>query len=239
MKKKIIIYLITLSFILGFPFFIFADDAVDLKYDNSWESRRYLIEGVYYLINNEDIDIAEKMFRKAILSNSFSNLSKSSEVQDQSKRVVAEAFYFLGKIYYKRSSLDAVKSASSIENIAWAKKYLEKAEEYGIVYDQLRPTLLHEINQKYPDIKPHTVKASQDKTKVIIETENLGSYKIDTIKVDKYTDTMEEKFQTNKEFDMAGGSRYKIKPDTDGKHSSIFGALAIMSAGLLIWLIRD
>jgi len=76
-------------------------------------SRYYLIEGVYYLMNEGDRDKAEGFFRKAILSSSFDSLSVEGNTHWQAASGTApalsdaaEAFYFLGKIYYEKAILD-------------------------------------------------------------------------------------------------------------------------------------
>ena len=209
-----------------------------------WESQRYLIEGVYYLINEGDLDTAENMFRKAILSVPFGSLSRIGDDQDTGKQIAAEAFYFLGEIHYKRAMLHTGKEdrdllSPGIENIAWAKKYLGIAEEYGIVYDRLHPPLLDKISREYPKILAKVVETNRDKSKVIIETNHTGSYKVDAIKVDQYSDVTKSTLLTGKEFDLECGARYKVKPDIQGSYNSIYRALAIFGIGLLIWVTRS
>ena len=199
----------------------------------SWESRLYLIEGVHYLVNEADSDMAEELFRKAIFSSSFSSLSEETEDQDRHRWVVAEAFYFLGKISYEKS----ISGGNIAENIAWAKKYLEKAEEYGIVYDRLHPPLLDEINRKYPGIEVPISEPNRENAKTIIEFDH-GSYQIDAFRVDKYADVIKSKFESDHTIDLECGARYKIKPDVQGKHKSIYGALSVFGIGVIIWITR-
>jgi len=222
----------------------YAGTVRDTVRGEDWESRYYLIEGVHYLLNEGDRDMAEELFRKAIFSSSFSSLSK--EAEDEKVREgfnpVAEAFYFLGKIHYEKAILDigaraTEKQESSLENIAWAKKYLRKAEEYGIVYDQLHPPLLGEINRGYPEIKAPIPEPGREEAKVIIEV-NGGSYQINVVRVDQQADVTEAKFLTNKEFDLECGARYKMRPDVQGGYRSIYRALAVLGTGLVIWLAR-
>jgi len=213
----------------------------------SWESQRYLIDGVHYLINEGDRDMAKSLFQKAILSSSFSSLSGELEDQSQNRWVAAEAFYFLGKICYEKAILDTGKEkqessiqypASSIENIAWAKKYLEKADEYGMVYDRMHPPLLDKINREYPGVDPPIMEANRDKAKITIKTDH-GSYQIDAVRVDQHADVTENTFLTNREFDVECGARYKVKPDIQGGRRSIYRALAVLGISLAIWRVRS
>jgi hypothetical protein len=166
---------------------------------------------------------------------------------------VAEAFYFLGKIHYERAMLDIGYStldtgreeqkssiqypASSIENIAWAKKYLRKAEEYGIVYDRLHPDLLDEINRKYPKVDTPISRSSHDKTRIMIQIEN-GLYQLDAVKIDEHMDITQSEFLTNEEFSLECGARYKVEPDIQGGRRAIYRALTILGVGLAIWFTR-
>jgi len=211
----------------------------------AWESRYYLIEGVHYLLNEGDRDMAEELFRKAIFSSPFSSLSEESGTQDQSRRVVAEAFYFLGKLHYEKAEIAKnSREEPYVQNIAWARKYLKKAEEYGIVYDRLHPPLLGEVDRKYPEIEVPIPESRRDEVatrhavSVLIEIGD-GSYKIDAVEVDRYADVTERKFLTDKEFDLECGARYKMKPDVQGRHRSMYRALTVLGVGLVIWLIRS
>ena len=208
---------------------------------SSWESRRYLIEGVYYLVNEQDLDIAEGLFRKAILSSPFSSLSKETESQDYDRQVVAEAFYFLGKIQYERaiSGTGEEKQESRIEDIAWAKRYLKKAKEYGIVHDRLHPPLLEQINREYPEVKMPRLETNPNKAEITIETEYGESYKVNAVKVDQYTDVTDNRFSTNREFYLECGARYKVEPDIQGGYKSIHRALTVLGIALVIWFTRD
>jgi hypothetical protein len=223
------------------------------------ESRYYLMEGVYYLLNEGDRDTAEEFFRKVIFSSPFSSLSREGDPDKPavegsegvpalpSRWIVAEAFYFLGKIHYEEAVLDAGSRipdsgiqdpASDIENIAWAKKYLKKAEEYGIVYDRLHPPLLDEIDRKYPGIETPIPRASRDKANVIIEIDH-EKYQIDAVKIDESADFTESKFSTKREIELECGARYKMKPDVQGGHKVIYRTLTVFGIGLVIWLTRS
>jgi hypothetical protein len=227
-----------LSFLCLIPY-AFADEASGFT-ASSWESRRYLMEGVYYLINEGDRDVAEGLFRKAIISSPFSSLSMEAEDQGNDRQVVAEAFYFLGRIHYEKALLGTGKEnhEKSIENITWAKSYLEKAEEYGIVHDRLHPPLIDQINRKYPEISMPNLETNPDKVRVAIEIEHGESYKVDAVKVDQYTSVTDNRFLTNKEFDMECGARYKVKPDVQGSYKSINRTLAVLGIALVIWFTR-
>jgi hypothetical protein len=203
----------------------------------SWESQKYLIEGVHYLMNEDDLDTAEQLFHKAILSSSFDSLSIDDDLNGTADTsdswVVAESLYFLGKIHYLRanSQID-VKS-----NIIWAKKYLMKAEEYGIIYDKLHNPLLDEIKRKYPDVNIPVTDAIGYRAKVTIESDN-GSYNINAVKIDKRGYVTELDFQTDKESVIEGGARYKLKPDIRGKRRAILGSVSAVGVILAIWLLR-
>jgi hypothetical protein len=227
-----------LSFLCLIPY-AFADEASGFT-ASSWESRRYLMEGVYYLINEGDRDVAEGLFRKAIISSPFSSLSMEAEDQGNDRQVVAEAFYFLGRIHYEKALLGTGKEnhEKSIENITWAKSYLEKPEEYGIVHDRLHPPLIDQINRKYPEISMPNLETNPDKVRVAIEIEHGESYKVDAVKVDQYTSVTDNRFLTNKEFDMECGARYKVKPDVQGSYKSINRTLAVLGIALVIWFTR-
>jgi hypothetical protein len=203
----------------------------------SWESQRYLMEGVHYLINEGDRDTAREFFRKAILSSSFRSLSGKDGADEMprpiDKWVASEAFYFLGKIHYE----EAVSQGAVPQNIAWAKRYLEKANEYGIVHDRLHPPLLEELNRRYPGVGAPPSEAKLDRAKIIIEVDR-GSYEIDTVKVDHNADVTESSFQTNREFDLECGARYKIKPNVQRRNKSMYGALTAIGIGLVVWLMR-
>jgi hypothetical protein len=240
MSRKLRIEVIALLSFLWLISYTFADEASGVT-ASSWESRRYLIEGVYYLINEGDLDVAEGLFRKAILSSPFSSLSMEVGDQGYDRQVVAEAFYFLGRIHYERAILGTGKEnhEKSIENIASAKSYLGRAEKYGIVHDRLHPPLLDQINRKYPEISMPNLEANPDKAIVAIETEHGGSYKVNAVKVDQYTDVTDNRFLTNREFYLECGARYKVEPDIQGGYKSIHRALTVLGIALVVWLTRD
>ena len=237
MHKNWLYVLLMLALSLCFTQFVYADGRTETTRP-SWESQRYLIEGVHYLVNEGDRDTAEKFFRKAISSSSFSSLfgkdSADETPEPASRWVASEAFYFLGKIHYER----AVSQGAVPQNIAWAKRYLEKADEYGVIYDRFHPPLLDEINRKYTGVGAPTSETTPDKARVIIEIGH-GVYDIDAVKVDKNADITESKFQTNREFDLECGSIYKVKPNIQRRNKSIYGALTAVGIGIAVWLMRD
>ena len=83
---------------------------------------KHLIEGVYYLIVENDLNQAEQEFQ-AILASDKNH---------------PEAYYFLGRICYERV-LDSSVPKSMLRE---AEKYLSMAHSLGIVYDTLHPNLL-------------------------------------------------------------------------------------------------
>jgi len=226
-----------LSLILLITPLVYAGDVMETNRP-SWESQRYLIKGVHYLINEGDRDTAEGFFRNAIFSSSFSGLSGKDGADEtpgiMNRWVASEAFYFLGRIHYER----VISQGVNPQNIAWAKRYLEKAEEYGVVHDRLHPPLLDEINRKYPGVDAPLLETSSDKAKIIIEI-NHGAYEIDAIKVDQNADVTGSEFQTNTEFDLECGAIYKVKPNVQRKNRTMYSALTAVGIGLAIWLIRN
>lgn len=232
-------YVLIISLSLwSIPFAYTNERAGDIR--PSWESQRYLMEGVHYLVNEGDRDMAEKFFRKAISSSSFSSLFGKDSADETpelaSKWVVAEAFYFLGKIHYER----AVSQGAVPQNIAWAKWYLEKANEYGVIHDRLHPPLLDEANQKYPGVDAQDAplsETSSDKTKIIVEIGH-GVYEMDAVRVGPNADVTESRFRTNEEFDLDCGARYKVKPNIWRSNRSMYGALTAVGISLVIWLTR-
>lgn len=146
---------------------------------------------------------------------------------------MAEALYFLGKIHYEK----ALSHEDVEKNVGLARRYLKKAEEYGIAYDRLHPTLLDEIHRRYPGVGMLVPGTEDDGTKITIEVDG-GAYRVDTVKVDQHADVTEDRFMTNEEFALEGGARYKVEPDVQGGYRSIYRALAFLGISLLIWLTR-
>jgi hypothetical protein len=206
---------------------------VEKASDISWQSRWYLMEGVYYLINEEDGNRAEELFRKAILSSSFDSLSKKPNDSSRGRRVVAEAFYFLGKIHYER----AISGKDVSHNVAWAKKYLLNAEEQGIYYDRLHPPLLEEMERRYPGIDIPASESENGAATVVVETDDV-SYKVNSVKVDRRSEVTEREFPANENIQVESGARYKMKPDIQSGYKSVYGVLSILGVGLAIWLVR-
>lgn len=200
-------------------------------------SQGYLISGIYYFVNEGNMDKAEELFRKAIFSSSFAALSNMEntdcKISPLNRRVAAEAFYFLGRIYYKRAN----DQQDTIQNIAWAKKYFQQADEYGIVYDKLHPPIMDEINRKYPGIGMPTAKPSREKSEVVIEVNN-DLYRIDAVKVDQRAGITKDNFLTNERFELEGGARYKLKPNIKGQNNIVNQALVILGVSLVLWFAR-
>ena len=208
LRKKI--FLLSLLFGLYFTHLVCGSD---------WDSQNYLTDGVYYLVSQGDLNMAEERFRKIIFSSSFDTLSGKTENPGSDREIVAEAFYFLGKICYER----AISKENVSQNIAQAKSHLKKAEEYRIVYDKLHPSLLVEINQNYPEITASTPQPTGDKAKVTIEIGD-GLYQIKSVKIDPKINVTESRLLTKKESELECGARYKMKPDTQGATKSIHKA---------------
>jgi tetratricopeptide (TPR) repeat protein len=195
-------------------------------------SQNYLAKGVYYLINLGDLDKAEEQFQKAILSSSPDSFSAIPDNPNDGQ-TTAEAFYFLGKIYYDRAG----KSGDITQNIGKAKFYLAKANEYGIMSFRINPPLLDEVNRKYPNIPAAVQEISQSKTEVVIETQD-EFYKLNTIRIDHNLDITKDKFSTNKELKLYNNSRYKILTDYKDSYKSVYGALVIFGIVAMILFTR-
>ena len=231
----------TLSFLLWFmsSFAAYGEPNTTSSETEVAENRSHLIEGVYYLMNQGDQNMAKEFFQKAIFSSPFVDLSMNRGVVTVSepgdRRIVAEALYFLGKIHYEK--VLSHKGEDMEKNIGLAKMYLNKAEEYGIAYDRLHPTLLDEIHRRYPGVGMVVPDTEGDGTKVTIEVDH-GSYRVDTVKVDQHADVTEDRFMTNEEFALEGGARYKVEPDVQGGYRSIYRTLAFLGISLLVWLTR-
>lgn len=208
---------------------------------NYWESQRYLMNGVYYILVEENQNIAEEFFRKAIISFPFNDLAENQRAKWY---ILAEAYYFLGKVYYEKAiegiipGFDEELSPSGIENMGWAIKYLEKAEEYGIIHDKIHPQLLEVIREKYGHIEEPTALDMGEQSKATIEIRG-NSYKLNTIMVSKNLDVKKLKLPTNKEVDLSGGSSYKINLDLEKKRKIIYETLVAFGFILTFWIIRS
>jgi len=198
---------------------------------DNWGSHDYLMAGVYYLVSQEDRDLAEVQFRRAIFSSSFGALAGGSESQD--RQVVAEAFYFLGRIYYERASI----GGNIPQNIGRAKSYLNKAREYGIVHDRLHPPLLEEINRRYPEVAVLDWEKSAKVAKAVFEI-GRGSYRINAVRIGNEGDVAGSKFLTDEMLDLECGARYKMEPDVRGRYGSMYRALVVLGICLAVWLVR-
>lgn len=199
-------------------------------------SRFYLMEGVYYLINEKNSEMAEEFFRKTIASCSFDTLSDKSE--DYDRKIAGEAFYFLGKIHYERAASAFGDDVSN--NIAWSKKYLREAEGYGINYDKLHPPLLDDINKKYPGIKlgRDAQPTKNYKTKAIFEVGN-NSYRIDTVKIDRNSDIKKVELSTKNVFSLEEGARYKMKIGVQEGQWTAYKTLVAVGITLVFLIARS
>ena len=111
------------------------------------ESQKFMIRGVYYLINQNDLNAAENEFRQAIALDQHNG----------------EAYYFLGSIYYERAGNLSVGKAKAL---------LLRAQELGLTYDKLHPELLSRLEQEYPKVAPiYEAELFPKKANIIIETE--------------------------------------------------------------------
>ena len=166
---------------IGFIFILFwISNFLPLLYAaelSADESQKYLIRGVYYLINQNDLNSAESEFRQAI-------------ALDQNNW---EAYYFLGSIYYKQAtSTGYISISQSQQSIGKAKAFLLRA--LGLrrgktpstpIYDKLHPDLLSRLKQEYPKVAPiYEEELFPKKAKIVIETE-APTFEIRASKISK------------------------------------------------------
>ena len=212
------------------------------------ESQKYLIRGVYYLINQNDLNSAESEFRQAI-------------ALDQHNW---EAYYFLGSIYYERATTEfgirnsefgmiiPNSEAQSRQFIGKAKAFLLRA--FGLrrrktpstpTYDKLHPDLLSRLKQEYPKVAPiYEEELFPKKAKIIIETE-APTFEIRASKISKQDATVNESitpsllgtFLPGEEIQLEGDASYQLE-FLPQKPKSI-KLILLVGIGLTIsWLIR-
>lgn len=213
-------FLFTFLWISGFLFLLSADEMTLQSDLLRQESQKFIIRGVYYLINQNNPDAAENEFRRAIV------LDKNNE----------EAYYFLGRIYYERAISEDISATQSQRFIGKAKALFLRAKELGMTYDKLHPDLLSRLKQEYLKVEPiYEEKLFPKKSKIIIETES-PTFEIQVSKISKQNDAvMVRTFQPEEEIPLEGDSSYQLEftPKKPGiKH------LILLGIGLTIWLIR-
>ena len=196
-----------------------------------WQNYDYLVSGVYHLIIQEDPSVAEQEFKRAILASPI-ELLKDAKIQSYNRYVIADSFYFLGKIYYDKSV-----SGNNIQDIGKAKGYLGEAEKYGTNYGILRPNLLKELNRKYPNVKANIPELNFGDANIIFEIGN-ESFQIDAVEISKEINIVNDKFTTNENVKLRGGATYKIEPNIDKSYINTYRALTMVGIGLVIWLAR-
>lgn len=253
MRIILVTCLIMLLICLGYVSCVIANDMGDAP-RATWESQRYLIEGVHYLINEGDIARSKEFFQKAIFSSSFESLSSKAPEQKHNRQIVAEAYYFLGKIHYEQAMLEIKRSSTSpqeskqytplfTDNIARAKKYLRKADEYGLVHDRMHPALLAMLDDTFPDIEPMLLEKTlleknKGDTKITIETDDSELYRLDVIKIDQNADVTETEFLTDEELNLEHGARYKMKLNARGLYDAVYKTLFVLGIGIAVWRVR-
>jgi tetratricopeptide (TPR) repeat protein len=184
------------------------------------ESQKFIIRGVYYLINQNNPDAAENEFRRAI-------------ALDQHNW---EAYYFLARAYYEQATVmeDIPQLQQSISK---AKGLLLRAQELGMTYDKLHPNLLSRLKQEYPKVKPiYEAELFPKKTKIVIETETLN-FDIQTSKISAQdAATIVGNFLPEEEIQLECDASYQLeflpKKPKSIKH------LILLGIGLTVWLIR-
>ncbi len=194
------------------------------------ESQKFMIRGVYYLINQNDLNAAENEFRQAIALDQHNG----------------EAYYFLGSIYYERAGNLPVSQLQMF--IGKAKALLLRAQELGITYDKLHPELLSRLEQEYPKVAPiYEAELFPKKAKIIIETEtptfDIRTSKTNQSKAFGVGERSEQNtavkvgtFRPEEEIQLEGDASYQLeflpKKPKSIKH------LILVGIGLTIWLIR-
>lgn len=186
------------------------------------ESQKFMIRGVYYLINQNNPEAAEGAFRQAI-------------VLDQHN---GEAYYFLGRIYYEQATSTGNLSVSQLQQfIGQSKALLLRAQELGVTYDKLHPNLLSRLKREYPKVAPIYEEALfPKKANIIIETES-PTFDIRASKTNpQNTSVIIGNFLPEEEISIEGDASYQLeflpKKPRSIKH------LILVGIGLTIWLIR-
>ena len=145
------------------------------------ESQKFMIRGVYYLINQNDLNAAENEFRQAIALDQHNG----------------EAYYFLGSIYYERAGNLSVGKAKAL---------LLRAQELGLTYDKLHPELLSRLEQEYPKVAPiYEAELFPKKANIIIETET-PTFDIRASKTNQVGT-----FRTEEEIQLEGDASYQLE----------------------------
>ena len=124
-----------------------------LAQENANDSSVYhLIEGVYYLIDQNQPNLAMPFFQKAIALDSSN----------------PDPYYFLGTSYYR------------LQQPAYALFYLYEAEKQKVEHDQFRPNLIPEIQEKYPGIQPMDPNAplTSGEVRIIVQSNTEKGRKI-------------------------------------------------------------
>lgn len=192
-------------------------------------SQKHIIRGVYHLINQNDLDVAESEFRQAIALDQHNG----------------EAYYFLGRIYYEQATSKVDISVSQLQqSIGKAKALLLRAQELGITYDKLHPDLLSRLEQEYPKVAPiYEEQFFPKKAKIIIEIKEPSS-EIRVLKINERDSTVNESiessfvgtFQPKEEIQLESGASYQL--EFSPLKSKSIKHLILIGIGLAIWLIR-
>lgn len=207
---------------------IYQTHAADNTGKNEANSLHYLIEGAYYLLDENQPERAVPYLKRAIELNP--NLP--------------DAYYFLGQCYYRLEI--------SLPHVLF---YLHEAEKRGVVHDRFRPDLLEDIQKQYPDIQPS---ATQDEVsvmevplpkrtalaspmvtlqpreaQVIVEGEDIRG---GTISVQSPDGTI-QKFKLGEPIPLAEGERYTIHFTSKHKRQ-LFKRLVLISSVIAVWMLR-
>jgi len=222
MLYRLTVFLFTFTWISGFTSLLPAAEMTLQSNLFRQESQKFMIRGVYYLINQNNPDAAESEFRQVI-------------ALDQQNW---EAYYFLGRIYYERvTSMENISASQLQQSIGKAKAFLLRAQELGMSYDKLHPDSLSRLKQEYPKIAPiYEEELFPKKAKITIETES-PKFEIQASKISKQdAPVIVGTFLPEEEIQLEGDASYQLK-FIPVKPKSI-RHLILVGIGLTIWLIR-
>lgn len=213
-----------------------------------------LIEGAYYLINENRPERAVSYFKRAI----------------ELDPTHPDAYYFLGASHYRLGKgfspvlgeggrddfPDRAKpvppshtlNEGANQFIAHALFYLHEAEKRGIQYDLFRPNLLPEIQRQYPDIQASAPRFQWDwgqpqetqihrlsakRIEIIVEGkgERGGTVSLQS------PDGIVREFGLGKRISLIGGERYTIRFTGKRKHQ-LLKRLTLIGSAIAVWLLR-
>ena len=190
------------------------------------ESIHYLIEGIYYLIDQNQPERAVPYFESAI------------ELDPEGP----DAYYFLGVSYHRLK-----------RSIAHTLFYLHEADKRGVEYDRFRPNLIPEIQKQYPDVQPlapsdEGLELTADSTQVSSQVSPATQFNQEAqiivegkdeegnIVSVQYWDEIAE-YPLGEPIPLAKGKRYTIRVKREDR-SQLFKRLILVGSVVAVWLFR-